>query len=552
MTTVAKRETHRPWSWLLLALALSACGPKEINYAVTVVTSSCDPTIDPFSGVQYVQVRVTGDGITAPLQSTATKDVKALKIPQIPAGKNRVIEVRGYDGDPNASAKVISVGHSLPFEVYDVVPAALMGGPVKVTVFLRKVGAFNPITSRTNPAQCVSLRVPRAGHSATLLNSGKVFIAGGYNLSGQFKVALSDAEIFNPETNEFELAQDIAIRSTSGETKLPKAFHTATKLPNGQVLLWGGETYVQQNNQPTNIVAPNSAIVVYDETVDRYGPTRRDDPPSIPRSHHTAALDQNGNVLVVGGLTRSPTAGLIPADAVEYFVGDSKSADVNKYFVVNGVSYPRLGVAAAAMKQGEFIMAVGGAGGVSGTEMKTDVTFFKWDPATKTYGLPTLRVPPQLADPGRRAAGVAVIHDEADMLVIGGYSDATQVKPVASSELVSTVTGTVSSGPSVGGRGDICAVTLGDGTVLAVGGRTVDSEGGPSRSDDSSVLIKASSGGGLTSLGGPTLAESRYLHTCTVLRDGSALFTGGVDELRNGTANVLQDAYIYQPAPVDP
>ena len=534
---------------LLVSTLGVGCGPKEINYALTVVTQSCDPAIDPFAGVKYVQVRVYGDGLATPLTSTAVSDAGKLKIPQIPSGTHRVIEVRGYDGDPNASAKVISIGHSLPFEMFDVIPTALNGQPVKVNVFLRKVGVFNPITSLAANNQCTKLRIPRAGHTATLLNSGKVFIAGGYNQSGLFKTSLSDAEIFNPETNEFESAQDIAIRSTSGETKLPKAFHTATKLPNGQVLLWGGETYVQQNNMPTNIVAPNPNIGVYDETVDRYGPTRRDDPPSIPRSHHAAALDQNGNVVVIGGLTRNSTAGLIPAEQVEFFVGDPASADVNKYFVVAGVSYPRLGMAVAAMKQGEFIMSVGGAGGTMGTTLETDVTFFKYDPKSKTYTTPTFNNPPRLSDPGRRASGVAVLNDGADMMLLGGYSDATMVKPIASSEVVSTASATVAMGPSVGTRGDICAVTMADGTVLAVGGRTIDSANGPSRSDDSTVLIKPSASGGSTSVGGPNLETARYSHTCTLLQDGAVLITGGVSE-QGSTVEILQDAWIYQPAPV--
>ncbi len=535
---------------VVLALAGAGCGPKEINYALTVVTQSCDPAIDPFAGVKYVQVRVSGDGLTKPLISTVVSDAGKLVIPQIPSGTHRVIEVRGYDGDPNASAKVVSIGHSLPFEVFDVIPTALKGQPVKVNVFLRKVGVYNPITSLASNKECTKLRIPRAGHTATLLNSGKVFIAGGYNQSGLFKTALSDAEVFNPETNEFEPAQDIAIRSTSGEAKLPKAFHTATKLPNGQVLLWGGETYVQQNNMPTNIAAPTHNIVVYDETVDRYGPTRRDDPPSIPRSHHAAALDQNGNVVVVGGLTRSSTAGLVPVNEVEFFVGDVNSAEVNKYFVVKGVSYPRLGMAMAAMKQGEFIMSVGGAGGPMGTTLETDVTFFKYDPASKSYTTPTFSNPPRLSDPGRRASGVAVLKDGADMMLLGGYSDAALVRPIASSEVVSTASATVSMGPSVGTRGDICAVTMADGTVLAVGGRTADSANGPSRSDDSTVLIKSSAGGVSTSVGGPNLETARFSHTCTLLQDGAVLITGGVSE--QGTSiEILQDAWIYQPAPIE-
>lgn len=535
---------------LVVLLALMGCGPREINYTLNVVTTSCDPATDPFAGVKYVQVRVTGDGLTAPLQATAPSSAKVLVVPLIPAGTNRVIEVRGYDGDPNASAQVVSIGHSLPFEVYDVIPTSLGGQPVRVNVFLRKVGVYNPITSLATTSECVKLRLPRAGHTATLLNSGKVFIAGGYNQSGLFKTALSDAEIFNPETNEFETAQDISIRSTAGETKLPKAFHTATKLPTGQVLLWGGESYVQQNNMPTNIVAPNAAIVVYDETVDRYAPTRRDDPPGISRSHHAAALDLNGNVLVIGGLTRSPTLGLVPTETVEFFVGDPKSADVNKYFVVPNVRYPRLEMAVAAMKQGEFVMSVGGLGGPTGTQLETDVTFFKYDPATKTYTTPGLANPPRLSNPGRRAAGVALLNGEAEMLLLGGYSDATQVVPIASSEIVSTVTANVSLGPSLGARGDLCAVALPDGTVMAAGGRTTGTPGSEPRSDDSMVLIKPSSGGGYTSLGGPTLETGRYAHTCTLLRDGAVLITGGINEQPDGTIEILQDAWIYQPPPV--
>ena len=114
--------------------------------------------------------------------SASNPTTRELKIPEIPAGPARVIEVRGYDGDPNSGARVISVGKSVPFDVPDVVPEDLMGGSIKVNVILRKVNTFVPIVSAAAPTQCQQLRVPRAGHSATLLKNGKVFIAGGFNL----------------------------------------------------------------------------------------------------------------------------------------------------------------------------------------------------------------------------------------------------------------------------------------------------------------------------------------------------------------------------------
>jgi hypothetical protein len=43
---------------------------------------------------------------------------------------------------------------------------------------------------------------------------------------------------------------------------------------------------------------------------------------------------------------------------------------------------------------------------------------------------------------------------------------------------------------------------------------------------------------------------ARWAHTCTTLADGSVLVTGGINESSVGQ-EVLQDAWIYTPAPVD-
>jgi hypothetical protein len=137
------------------------------------------------------------------------------------------------------------------------------------------------------------------------------------------------------------------------------------------------------------------------------------------------------------------------------------------------------------------------------------------------------------------------------MILIGGYSDPALVSPVASSEIISSQSATVTPGPNVGSRGDICAVTMADGTVMAVGGRTSLMPASSGISDGTSTLIKVSPQGGVTSIGGPTLSVPRYAHTCTALQDGTVLVTGGVNESAGGTLEILQDAYIYQPAPVD-
>lgn len=59
--------------------------------------------------VKFAKVFVTGNGITSPLTSEATKVEKgrgSVTIEKIPVGKNRIVTVQGYS-DPNATAEVV-------------------------------------------------------------------------------------------------------------------------------------------------------------------------------------------------------------------------------------------------------------------------------------------------------------------------------------------------------------------------------------------------------------------------------------------------------------
>jgi len=535
-------------SWPLLAAALmlasAACGPKENKIEVKIVTSACDAKVDPFAGVKFVRVRVTGDGLDVPLESVAAASGdRTITIPQIPAGKGRAIEVRGYDNDPTAGGKVVSVGKSLPFVVADSVdPAA---EPLKINIFLRKVNAFTPPSTAAAPKDCQRMKLPRAAHTATLLNNGKVFIAGGFNFTtgSQTRTPLSEVELFDPATNSFTSGPEMTL--SNGSVKLPKAFHTATKLQIGQVLIWGGESY---SGGAANTVSPSALILIFDPDVNEYVaiPRKPPAPAAIPRTQHKAVIDKNGKVLVVGGLTR--VAGLVPVEQVEWF-----DPATSEYKVVSGVTLPRAQPSAAAVKAGELVAV---AGGTDGTAMANEVVYFKWD--STGFKLQALAQPPRLALPGRRGASAATLRGGLDLLVLGGYSDPdpSKVTPIASSEIVGTSTTQVTVGPTVGssgtgGRGDICSVQLNDGTVLAIGGLTVDAPGAAGRSDGSTVILKSTSEGAAQGVVGPELAVPRFLHSCTLLADGSVLVLGGLNE-QAAIHEVLQDAWIYQPAPTDP
>ena len=83
--------------------------------------------------------------------------------------------------------------------------------------YLASAELYNPATGAF--AYTGSLNLARDSHAATLLASELVLIAGGYNNSDGY---LTDAELFNPGINGFEKV---------GNMVSPRNEHTVTELP---------------------------------------------------------------------------------------------------------------------------------------------------------------------------------------------------------------------------------------------------------------------------------------------------------------------------------
>jgi Bacterial Ig-like domain (group 2)/Galactose oxidase, central domain/Kelch motif len=122
-----------------------------------------------------------------------------------------------------------------------------------------------------------SLNLARTDHSATLLPNGTVLVTGGYNGS-----ALSSAEIYNPSTGIWTL---------TGSMSTTRWFHTATLLPDGTVLVVGGSGAA---NDTTDLASAE----IFNPTTGTWTLTGS---MSTARYRHTATLLPNGTVLVAGG-----------------------------------------------------------------------------------------------------------------------------------------------------------------------------------------------------------------------------------------------------------
>jgi hypothetical protein len=504
---------HRTVGTTLLAAALAlapACGKRETVPHLQLVTETCTGT-PPLDGVTHLLLRVTGEGIDTPIEELVTDRVLPGDVPAVPAGKARVLEVRGYAGIPGAG-RLLSLGRSVPFNVPE------DGSGVSVRVFLRRVGSLVPPSTADNPTECVSFEEgARAGHTATLLKDGRVLFAGGFRTEPDgTAVTLSSAEYFDAATGAFTLAPEVPAR----------AFHTATALPNGQVLLAGGERVSADSPVPLRSAAlfdPATGNVLETELL-------------AARSHHAAAVDDAGHVLLVGGVGEG---GAVVSTAEGF-------DDQGNGFLVP-VALPRVGAAVVPLQGGKVLAVVGGS---DGRELRTDVPLFSFQ--DDTFDL-TGEVA-ALFEP-RRDAAVAPFQDAQHLVVAGGYPLATEpddtTAPLSSGEVLTTGPSTqMDEGPSITGRGDACAVALADGRVLVAGGRRNSEFGGGLHATGQVELLTRATSPTAGVLGMEPLEHPRYLHTCTALPDGTVLIAGGVDD-SGGSGRFLDDALIFTPPPQD-
>jgi len=133
----------------------------------------------------------------------------------------------------------------------------------------------------------------RAYHTATLLNDGTVLLAGGVLADrASYPNPTDTADIYDPGAQSFT--------PTNNNMSDVRAEHTATLLSNGMVLVVGGADDNTGYFPPYPIGAASNSVDLYDPNARAFTATS---PLSTARSQHTATLLNNGEVLIAGGTT---------------------------------------------------------------------------------------------------------------------------------------------------------------------------------------------------------------------------------------------------------
>ena len=333
----------------------------------------------------------------------------------------------------------------------------------------------------------VELLVPRAAHTATLLPSGEVLVVGGCAIdSCELDERGATTEVFDPAGGRF--------RSGPG-LSAPRVGHVAAGVPGGRVLIAGGWT---------DSGLARSAEV-YDPTRKMFAATGS---MTIARGGAVAVRLRDGRVLVAGG-----TGGSGPLPSAEvYDVGAERFSRTGSMATARG---SHTGV---VLRDGR-VLVIGGSNGrrvLASTEI--------YDPRRRTFS-----PGPRLITARQKHASVLL--RDGSVLVVGGSDERDWRGRLSRAEV--WIPGTRRFVPA--GRLAEARFKLGDSVVRLADGRVVVAGGGR--------RVEVYDPRRRTFAAGATLGPALAFATATPLRDGSVLVAGGYDE----TLAVNRRAWRFRP-----
>jgi galactose oxidase-like protein len=333
-----------------------------------------------------------------------------------------------------AAASPSPIGNNMVFARARHTATALLDGSVLVVGGSPSAsGAAAPYSSAElyDPATgTFSLTGPmaqgRAGHTATRLPDGKVLVVGGWDVTPG---GASTAELYDPATQAF---------SPTGSLTAARVSHTATLLPNGKVLIVGGELSqtAELYDPATGVFSPTGSLIIRPYGTGSY-------------SGHTATLLLNGKVLVVGGCTDDAC----DQPAVLYDPGTGT-------FTPTGSMVMKRTLQTATLLANGKVLIAGGH-----TAYPAFAYAEIYDPSTASFAL-TGSMEVQ-----RWEGHSATLLPSGQVLIAGGMSGADYPNVLLETELFDPISGRFApAGQMANAHAEHQATLLSDGAVLVSGG----------------------------------------------------------------------------------
>jgi N-acetylneuraminic acid mutarotase len=305
---------------------------------------------------------------------------------------------------------------------------------------------YDPTTGKWSATG--SMNIARDGHTTTLLQNGQVLVAGGFNTSsnGSFNY-LSSAELYNPATGTW---------TVTGSMSTAREAHTATLLPNGEVLVAGGEAFI--NGSPVVF----SSAELYNPST---GTWTKAGSMSIAREMHTATLLSNGQVLVAGGYHFDP--GMNDSIASAELFNPAKG----NWSATGSLNTARYGHAAVQLISGQVLVLDGVDQSAGGTFNLNSTELYNPAAGTWTVNGNTFKF-------GDSGFSVTLLATGKVLLAGGIVGVYPNERVTGAAELYDPSVGaSVSTGAMTIPRHAHSATLLPNRKVLAAGGQTEDSKG---------------------------------------------------------------------------
>jgi hypothetical protein len=345
----------------------------QVNVFPPVFTTSLNNISIPPGGsgsfeITAINPSTSNDGLGLPWQ-IVNKDKEWLTVSQTSGSSSAHITLNVAPGTALGTVASINVNTSPAFaapsvEVNPLVVRVTVGQPNDTGILL--TGGSDEQHRILNIADLYSpqlgqfdfeaaMQSPRASHTATLLLSGELLLAGGATGSN---TATATAELFDPDTAQFS--------STAGMMTDSRQNHTAMLLQNGKVLLAGGV-------DNTGLAGSGDALTtaeLYDPNTGTFAATGS---MASMRANHSSTALLDGEVLIAGGLANILTGSAI--NTAEVYDPNTGRFTATAGNLISGV----FDHTATLLKDGHVLIA----GGVDGTGASAAAQLY--NPGTRTF-----------------------------------------------------------------------------------------------------------------------------------------------------------------------